>query len=567
MNQMSTAIPFLVGFLLLLATAGILVPLMQRLRLNPVLGYLLAGLLLGPHGLALLLPDMPWLQLDGHEVHVLAELGVIFLLFILGLELSPATLWQLRHYVLGLGTLQMLLTGSLIGLIAYSFGNSWQASVLLGGAMAMSSTAIVMQLLSQRHALAQPVGQVSFSILLLQDLAVAPLLILTAALSSGKSPLVLLAEMGPGLALLLGAIIVLRFLLLRPLLRLASYAHGEEAFLAIILLMAVGFAALAGHAGLSMSLGAFIAGVLLAETEFRHAVEVYITPFKGLLLGIFFMSVGMSLDVREVYNLSGWLIASLIGLVAIKAATITLLGRLFRLPGPLALESGLMLAQSGEFAFVIIGMATVAGLMPAGIGQFMLILTALSLFLTPLLARIASHAGQKLRGHETGELHTGWPAEQSGHVILIGYGRVGRLVGEILSAENIPWVAVDSDSIVVAAARKLNLPVWYGDGHHKSLLEKLSISSARGVVVTAHTAEMVERILALLQQHWPKVAVSARVRDRSQARRLLANYRFEAAPENLALALQLAASTLRQLQVGEDAIHQRLELARTTAFK
>lgn len=564
-------LPFLAGFMTLLAAAGILVPLLQRLRLGPVMAYLLTGVLIGPFGLPLLFPEGTLLASywvgNGIEVKMLAELGVIFLLFVIGLEISPALLFSLRHYVLGLGGLQMIITLLTIGGVAYGFGNSLAASLLLGAALAMSSTAIVMQILSDRHASGQMVGRVSFSILLMQDLAVVPLLVMAGALTDGEAlgPVMLSAATKAFLAI--GVIVLIGRVLLRPLFRQAARAVGSEAFLALVLLVAVGTSALTGAAGLSVSLGAFLAGMLLAETEYSRAIETYIAPFKGLLLGVFFISVGMGLDVRQVFHQVHWLIPAFIGLIVLKSVIITGLGRvLFHLPWPVALESGLLLSQAGEFAFIAIGITMSRGLLGHEVGQFMLILTGLSMLATPAIAHLARTYLQRLeRANPAGLLPPTHPGFD-GHVLLAGYGRVGRVVAEVLEAEGIPWAALEIDSILVSAARKRGRPVWYGDARLAGMLERMNISKARGVIVTVDQTAMAEDIVLTVRHNWPNLPISARTRDRVHARLLRRLGGVEVVPENLEVALQLAALSMRALRLNEDMIQHRLELARNASF-
>lgn len=571
MEHASVHIPFLREFMLLLAAAGILVPLFQRLSLSPVLGYLLSGLLIGPFGLGLLVPEEHWLSAvvmtSGVEVKLLAEMGVVFLLFVIGLELSPARLWALRHYVLGLGGLQFLLTATMIGGFAYGFGNSVAASLLLGAALALSSTAIVMQILSERHATSQPIGRMSFSILLLQDLAVVPVLVLVGVLSEGGDVLAALLNATAKAATAIGLIVGIGMLVLRPLFRLAGRAVGEEAILALILLVAVGTSALTGAVGLSMALGAFLSGMLLAETEYSHAIETYIAPFKGLLLGIFFMSVGMGFDVREVVDHLFWLSLSLPGLIIIKASIIFILARLFGLSWAVAIETGLLLGQAGEFSFIVIGMAMKTELLSASVGQFMLILTGLSMLVTPALAVLARRLARRLDGTPPIAPMPTDDLDMEGHIIIAGYGRVGRVLSEVLEAEGVPWVALDNDSIAVAAARAHHLPVWFGDARMKFMLDKLNISRASGLVVTINTPVMAEDVVALCHAKWPLLPLSVRTRDRSQARDLLRIPSVQVVPENLELALQLSALVLRSLKVEDDLIQHRLQLARASALK
>ncbi|HJZ43593.1 MAG TPA: monovalent cation:proton antiporter-2 (CPA2) family protein, partial [Hyphomicrobiaceae bacterium] len=335
--------------LVVLGTAGIVVPIVRRWRVSPVLGYLAAGVILGPLGLGSFKSQVPFLHwvtvIDAKNVAEIAELGVVFLMFLIGMELSYERLLTMRRLVFGLGSLQVTLSAIVIGAIAALFGNGPEASIIIGLCLALSSTAIVIEVLSHQRRLTTTAGRTSFSILLFQDLAVVPILLLVSILGASQGGSLVT---GVGLALLqaavaIGLIVGIGRLLLRPLFRLVAAADAVELFVAATLFVVVGTAVLAGVAGLSMALGAFIAGLLLAETEFRKAIETTIEPFKGLLLGIFFFTVGMGVDLREVAREPVWLLASVVGLIAIKATLITGLARLFRVGWPAAIETGLLL--------------------------------------------------------------------------------------------------------------------------------------------------------------------------------------------------------------------------------
>ncbi|MDH3662777.1 MAG: cation:proton antiporter, partial [Alphaproteobacteria bacterium] len=353
-----------------LSAAGIIVPLVRRLSISPVFGFLIVGLAIGPHGVARFADTWPWLEyvaitnLEG--VRPLAELGVVFLLFMIGLELSLDRLWSMRRRVFGLGGAQILLTGAAISVIASFFDNSLAAAIVLGAGFALSSTAIVMQLLSENRRLGTAAGRTSFAILLCQDLAVLPILFLVGAFAAQSDVPVLAAfawAIGQALVAVV-AILVIGRLVLRPVFLFVGSTASREMFLAFVLLVIVGTALVTEQAGLSMALGAFLAGLLFAETEYRHEIEVDIEPFKGLLLGLFFVSVGMSIDLAQVAAKPHWLIASVFGLFLAKSPIVYALARWFGETRSAALETGLLLGQGGEFAFLIVGMAHGLGLMP-----------------------------------------------------------------------------------------------------------------------------------------------------------------------------------------------------------
>ena len=398
--------------LVVLGTAGIVVPIVSRLGFSPVLGYLGAGALLGPLGLGSFVNSLPvlfWFTIsDAKNVEGIAELGIVFLLFLIGLELSLDRLLTMRRLVFGLGGLQVLLTTAVLAAAAAMAGQSASTSLILGASLSLSSTAIVLELLSRQERLTTNVGRASFSVLLAQDLAVIPILLFISILAAGPGGSVLKSL---GIALLQAAIavtviVVFGRLLLRPLFRLVAATHSRELFIAAALFVIVGDGVIASRAGMSMALGAFVAGLLLAETEYRKAIEATIEPFKGLLLGIFFFTVGMEIDFRELWREPLLLAGSVAGLIAVKSILLTGLAKLFRLSWPVAVETGLLLGQGGEFAFVGIGMATAAGLIEEHVSSFTLAVTSVTMALTPLLSfagrRFASQiSGQQSRRRRT----------------------------------------------------------------------------------------------------------------------------------------------------------------------
>ncbi|MGJ3262743.1 MAG: monovalent cation:proton antiporter-2 (CPA2) family protein [Salinarimonas sp.] len=563
-------IPHLREVIVFLIAAGVMVPLFHRMRVSPVLGYLVVGGVIGPFGLGLLVQDYPVLQWavidDLAGVQALAELGVIFLLFVIGLELSLERLWAMRRLVFGLGSAQILITGTIIGFIAWEFGNSIPASIVLGACLALSSTAIVMQLLIQRRRLGTPLGRSSFSILLMQDLAVVPILFVVGVLGAkveGNLGLDLALALGKA-ALTIGGIYVIGRLVLRPALRVAAQTKSPEMFMAAILLTVIGISAITGAAGLSMALGAFLAGLLIAETEFRHEVEVDIEPFKGLMLGLFFMSVGMGIDWRVIGEAPFWIAASVVGLFALKSLVTAGLCLAFGLGRATALEAGLLLGQGGEFAFIVVGLAMSIGLIPPDVGQFMLIVAGLTMLATPLVAAAAERLAASVAGA------TGHPADHAveamaeieGHVILAGFGRVGRTMVETLQAEAIPFVAIDADPGSVAAAREQGLPVYYGDASRLDLLNRAHVASASAVVLTMDDAQAAEGIARAVRQAWPMIPIYARARDKAHAARLLEAGASMAVPEAFEASLQLAGRVLEGFGVGEEVVRRRLDQQR-----
>lgn len=541
-----------------LAAAGTMVPLMQRFRVSPVLGWLAAGLLLGPHGVARLADAVPILGLisiaEWSAIAPLAEIGVLFLMFSIGLELSFARLWVMRRLVFGLGGAQVALSALVIGLIAWGFGNSPAAATVLGACLALSSTAIVMQVLIEQRRIATVLGRSAFAVLLLQDLAVVPILFLVGVLGAraGEGALASLVWALFGGALVVGTIWVLGRRLLGPLYRLVGGARSPELFMAVTLLAALGAAWATAAAGLSSALGAFLAGLLIAETEYRHQVEADLEPFKGLLLGMFFMSVGMSIDPGAIAAAPLLLPLSALGLVAVKAAVVFPLCLAFGLPRPVAAEAALLLGQAGEFAFVVVALALRLELVPEETAQFMLLVAGLTMAITPALAAL----GRRLAAAMTaaGAEVSGEPEEGlSGHVIIAGYGRVGEMLGRVLDQEGAPWIALDLDVAAIARHRAEGRPVFYADAARAEVLRRAGAGQARALVLTMDSPASVQRALATARQGWPSLPVVARARDPAHAARLAELGAARAVPETVEAALALAGGALGVLGLPDEA--------------
>lgn len=565
-------LPYLRETIIFLIAAGVMVPLFHRFRVSPVLGYLVVGGVIGPFGLGLLADDFPILSKvvisDIAGVQALAELGIVFLLFTIGLELSLERLWAMRRLVFGLGSLQVLVTSTIIGLIAFEFGNSVRASIVLGACLALSSTAIVMQLLLEGRRIGTPLGRSSFAILLMQDLAVVPILFVVGVLGTKVD-----SGFGLDLALALGKAgltIVLIYmggrLILRPALRLVAQTRSPEMFMAAVLLTVIGIAAITGYAGLSMALGAFLAGLLLAETEYSHEIEVDLEPFKGLMLGLFFMSVGMGIDWRVIGDEPMWIPLSVLGLFLVKSVITAGLCLAFGLPRHTSLEAGLLLGQGGEFAFIVVGLAMSLSLLPADVGQFMLIVAGLTMLVTPLVAKAAEMLAGRMERDETTRAHQGNLAaigDMEGHVILAGFGRFGHTLANTLQAESIAYIALDTDPGHVARARAEKLPVFYGDASRLDLLNRAHIERCAAVVVTMDNPAAAERIVGEIRSTWPLVAVYARARDKAHAVRMMNAGATQAVPESIEGSLQLAGRVLSGLGATEEVVRRRLEHQRS----
>ncbi len=542
--------------MLFLATAGVVVPLFHRLRLSPVLGFLGAGALLGPYGLGRLVPEVPWLSwitiANHEEITHLAEFGVVFLMFTIGIELSWKRLRMMRRYVFGLGALQVVLCTVALGGLVSLVTPSRTAAILVGLALALSSTAIVVPVLAAQRRLSTPTGRASFSVLLFQDLAVAPILFTIAVMGSGEGTTMLGSffwALGQA-ALALVVIVGTGRLLLRPFFALVAATRSSELFTAACLLVVLATGLFAAVSGLSMALGAFIAGLLLAETEYRRAIEATIDPFKGLLLGVFFVTVGMGLDPVRLLETPGPILIAALGLLVIKASIIFMLARLFGLAAPVATETALLLGPGGEFAFVIVGSAVAAGLVPDGLGQSVLLVTTLMMIAIPVLARLArGWSGRLELSLPAAPAETPPPAGETGRVIVAGYGRVGQLVGEMLARHDVPFIAIDADPVRVAAERRAGKPVYFGDSARPDLLRACGIGTARALVVTLDAPSAIEAVVAAARAERADLTVVARARDARHATQLYDLGVDDAVPETIEASLQLSEAVLVDIGV------------------
>ena len=555
----SASLPFLRETLLFLALVGILIPLLQRFRINQVVGFLVVGVVAGPYGsgsLATHFPVLSFLSFPREQgVRALADLGVIFLMFLIGLELSIQRVWELRRWVFGAGAAQVLLSSFAIGGLAWLFGNTPSVALVLGLVLSLSSTAVVMQLLVESRALATPVGQASFSVLMFQDVAVVPILILVELV--GK-------ESGSGLFQKLGyqmiaslfvvaVILVLGPTLIRRLFRTFARRRQPEVFTALCLLVVLSIGGATAAAGLSMALGAFLAGLLLAETEYRHEVEITVEPFKGLLMGLFFMSVGMEIDPREVLREPLWLTLSVVGLLALKALIAGSVLKVAGLRRGQAVEAGLLLGQGGEFAFIVIGTAMAAGTLNHAIGQFMFLVVSLSLLVTPVVARLAHRFGRWMDAesleHQR-EAQESMLPRATGHVVVIGFGRVGRMLGEVLQEQGVPYMAVEHDGDRAARLREQGFPVYYGNAARTELLRKLKLDEASSLVVTMDSPSAARRVVQAAREQAPHLKIFARSHDEAHARELEAAGATRVVPEMLEAGLLLTSHALGSQGLG-----------------
>ncbi|HEV2083389.1 MAG TPA: cation:proton antiporter [Brevundimonas sp.] len=570
-----------------LAAAGVVVPLFNRLKISPILGFLAAGVLLGPDGLARFAQTVPWLGWltisDAGQIRALSELGVAFLLFMIGLELSWERLRAMRRLVFGLGMTQMAAcTAGLAGLFML-MGQPFVSAAVLGMGLALSSTAVVMPVMAERGRMGGAAGRTTFSILLAQDLAVAPILITVTVMAAtaleGTTPAGEFdpSVLGPALLTLIPAaiglalIVVVGRLVLRPMFRSVAKARargqGQEMFVAASLLVVVAAGLAAQAAGLSMSLGALVAGLLLAETEFRREVEVSIEPFKGLLLGVFFVGVGIGLDLDAVAADPAMVFGLALGLTALKAALIYASARAWRVRPRTALETALVLGPAGEFAFVILGAGMVEGVAsPAFTGTVMLAAT-ISIFTIPFMAMLADRLVARVDAAAPDlPPEAAIPAVADGKVLIVGYGRVGRLVGDMLSEHDQGFMAVDSDPSVVAAARAQGVDVSWGDASRGEFLEKCDLEQARAVVVTMDAPGKVDEVVRSVRAAHPELCLIARARDEKHAVRLYGLGATDAVPETTEASLQLAENTLVDVGVPMGlvlaSVHERRDVFR-----
>jgi CPA2 family monovalent cation:H+ antiporter-2 len=556
--------------LLYLAAAGIVVPLLQRFGVGQVTAFLVLGALLGPAVAGRLAELAPWLGVvtfkDPEMLERLGGLGVVFLLFVLGLELSLDRLAALRRWILGLGSLQVAVTGAVIAVIGAAFGNGLAASVLLGASLALSSTAIVMQLLIEQRRQTTEAGRIAFAVLLAQDIAVVPILLLVGLLTglAAADPWGVLGETLVLTAVALGSLLLLGPRVVRPLLRLASRAGGREVLVAAALFLVIGSAGITARAGASPALGAFIAGVLLAESEFRHTIEADIEPFKGLLLGLFFVTVGTGVDPLAILPQLPLVLLSVVGLTAIKAGLVALLGAGLGLALPVAAEVGILLGQGGEFALVVVALAERGGLLPPETARFMVAVVLVSMLASPLLARLGSNLADLLRARQRAAPSAAPElppvAQEVGHVVIAGFGRVGRTVAQLLDEAAIPWLALDLDAGRVAEERARGRPVYVGDAGRPEILARLRLEEAQALIVTLDQPATAERTVTAARRIASRLPIVARARDAAHARKLLELGADAVVPEAVEASLQLAGRAFEI--VGLPAEEVALRLAR-----
>jgi monovalent cation:proton antiporter-2 (CPA2) family protein len=546
---------YLTDIIVLLSAAVIAVPLFQSLGLGAIPGFLVAGIVLGPSGLG---------YIENYdEIANLAELGVVLLLFVIGIEINPSRLWKMKGLVLGLGSLQVLITGGLITIIAHEILNSsWNISLLIGSALALSSTAFVLQLLTEKKMLSSEFGRPSVAVLLLQDLAVIPLL---AFVSLMATPELTIAEdvflaVAEALIILILIIITARYIL-NPILNKLARFGSPEIFTASALLLVLGSAQVMENIGLSMAMGAFTAGLLIADSSYRHQIIAEIQPFRGLLLGLFFMSMGMSLNLKLFFDNPLVLLVIVVALMAIKFITLWPLSRLFGIQEKASISIALLLAQSGEFALVLFALAKGMELVDDTLFQHLLIIVLLSMLATPALEKMAYRIFSATRKSITTilDVEIGRMEQDAKPVILAGFGRMGHKIGHIMESMKVPYVAIDSDVSLVDREREEGKSVYFGDAQRPEVLRAAGVADAPLVIVAIADLEATERVVSSLHAAFPDMPIFARGHDIIKCQELRTLGAHFTVSETLEASAELARAALLHMGVEAPEVEVVLE--------
>lgn len=533
---------------ILLTAAVISVPLIKRLGLSSVLGYLIAGLIIGPFGLAFFY--------DSASILHVAELGIVMYLFVIGLEMRPSDLWSLRKEIFGLGTLQI--SACLLGLmpVGLIYGYSWQVSFVCAAGFALTSTAIVMQLLGDRGDIAQPRGKKIVSILLFEDLLIVPLLAIVAFIAPNQvveSTSARLQSIGIGLISIAG-LIAAGYWLLNPLFRLLAAAKAREVMTAAALLVVLGAALLMQVSGLSMAMGAFLAGVLLSESTFRHEIEADIEPFRGILLGLFFLGVGMSLDLNVVKNNWALILSAVLVLMFVKAAMIYLIARLTKSSHSEALDRALLMAQGGEFAFVLFAAALSAQVISAEESSNLTAIVILSMILTPIIGILFKRFTQTTE--QTSLENIPIAEGLSGKVLMIGFGRFGQVSSQLLLARGIDVTIIDNDIDMIQNAERFGFKIYYGDGSRLDILHASGADTAEAIVVCVDHKETTNKIVELVQHEFPLTKLLVRSYDREHALHLAKQNVDYMIRETFESAMLFGGAILEELGVDQSDIEE-----------
>lgn len=541
---------FLPNVVILISAAVFVVILFKRFHLSPVLGYLVAGAAIGEYGFNFV---------TASQTHILAEFGIVFLLFAIGLELSFERLKAMRRYVLGLGSLQVVLTAMVISGSVVIFTTDTSAAIIIGGGLALSSTAIVLQVIEESRAQSSQVGRIALAILLMQDFIVVPLLVIVPLLSKDNDSLIMQAvavAFLKAMVALLGIFIVGR-IFLRPLFNLITSEKSEtsnELFVAVTLLIVLSAAWGTEYLGLSLALGSFVAGILVAETEFRNKAEESIHPFKGLFLGLFFMSVGMTIDAYEIYNQLGTILIFSFTLLAVKALIIIGLCFLFGLNLPVSIHTGFMLAQGGEFAFILFHLGMDNHVIDKEMGKILQLVVTFTMALTPLLEAFGRHIGNWVSNtgntRPVRDIISGG-SDLKNHVIIAGFGQVGKMLAKVLEAEDINYIALDISDKTVAEEKESGFPIFKGDVSQLNTLKAAGVERALCVVLATDNHVTLKKSLNSISTHFPGVEVIIRAKDLNRSAELYEAGATTIIPVDYETGLQLGGAVLKFANISE----------------
>ncbi len=527
---------FLQSGVIFLSAAVVAVPIAQRLGLGSVLGYLLAGVAIGPWGLGLIS--------DVTEILHFAEFGVVLLLFLIGLELNPKKLWQMRTPILGLGGAQVLVTTLALAVISSFFGLTWQTSLVIGMGLALSSTAIALRVIEEQGLGGTETGQSGFAVLLFQDIAVIPMLALLPLLAGNTS-----GNWMDGLWMIVGvmALLVGGHFLIRPLFRYVVMSGVRELFTVAALLLVIGIATFMQKLGLSMALGTFLAGVLLAESEYRHELEIAIEPFKGLLLGLFFIAVGMAVNLGLLWVDPVKVLLAVVSLVILKGMLLYLLARVFGIRPKARSKMAAILSQGGEFAFVIFTAASAQGLLSADESAFLLVVVSLSMVTTPLLLMAQKKWFEKSLNQGEEEEIANEVTDRRPRVIIAGFGRFGQIIGRLMYANRVRITVLESDASQIHLLRKYGYKVFYGDATQLDLLRAAGADKAEAMVLCTDSPDEIMSIVDICHKHFPDLKLLARARSRVEAYQLMNHGVENYSRETFLGALDLGRQTLIEL--------------------
>lgn len=541
----------LVAPVVLLAAAVIAVPIFKRIGLGSVLGYLIAGLIIGPFGFA-------FFQ-DSTAILHIAELGIVMYLFVIGLEMQPSHLWSLRREIFGLGTLQIIICALALTGVGLLFGFTWQVAFIGAAGFVLTSTAIVMQLLGDRGDLTQPRGQKIVAILLFEDLLIVPLLAIVAFMAPNhvvESTSVRLENIGIGLLAIAG-LIAAGYWLLNPLFRLLAAAKAREVMTAAALLVVLGAALLMQVSGLTMAMGAFLAGVLLSESTFRHQIEADIEPFRGILLGLFFLGVGMSLDLSVVAQNWQLIVSGVVALMFVKALMIYIVARVTKSPHTEALDRALLMAQGGEFAFVLFSAALSAQVIDSTVKSNLTAIVVLSMVLTPIVGIIFKRFTQAKAKVSLEDINIA--DGLSGSVLMIGFGRFGQVTSQLLLARGVDVTIIDNNTDMIRNAEKFGFKIYYGDGCRLDILHASGAATAQAIVVCVDSKETTNRIVELVTHEFPLAKLLVRSYDREHSLHLVKQKVDFMIRETFESAIKFGGVILQELGVDEDEVERITE--------